>query len=160
MIATASVSFTLDGEHVTAEVEPRTLLMDYLTFGRGETGVHEGCCEGVCGACTVWVDGEPIRSCLAFVVEMAGREVSTPSHVLGDDRYLGVRKALAAGHAIQCGYCIPGLLMSVVGDLEAGEPVDRLLSGNVCRCAGYASIARALEAWQTSVAAQRKEVSA
>jgi carbon-monoxide dehydrogenase small subunit len=152
MAAERAVTFRLDGETVTAVVEPRKLLVDYLTFDAHETGVHEGCCEGVCGACTIWVDGVPTRSCLAFVVEMEEHEVATPAHVLAEERFRGLHAALAAEHAIQCGYCIPGMLMSVIPDLagepEEQEPVERLLSGNVCRCAGYASIARALQAWR------------
>ena len=114
--------------------------------------MHDGCCEGVCGACTVGIDGEPARSCLAFVAQLDGRDVTTPAHALADERFRGVHEALAAEHAIQCGYCIPGMLMSVLPDLDpaagAPVPVEQVLAGNVCRCAGYASIVRALEAWR------------
>ena len=147
-----TVHFTIDGEDVGATVEPRMLLLDYLTTDARRTGVHDGCCEGVCGACTVWIDGEPARSCLTFVVQVEGRDVTTPAHALVDARFRGVHQALAAEHAIQCGYCIPGMLMSVLPDLGPGvedpPPLERVLAGNVCRCAGYASIVRALEAWR------------
>jgi carbon-monoxide dehydrogenase small subunit len=153
-----TVSFALDGADIIAEVEPRLLLVDYLTFEAQVTGVHEGCCEGICGACTIWVDGEPARSCLIFVVELEGRSVTTPVKALADARFDGAHDALAAEHAIQCGYCIPGLLMSVLPDVVSesaeAEPISRLLSGNVCRCAGYASIERALCKWQASIAAE------
>jgi carbon-monoxide dehydrogenase small subunit len=153
MAAERTVRFRVDGRDVESAVEPRMLLLDYLTTQERVAGVHDGCCEGVCGACTVWVDGEPARSCLTFVVQLEGREVTTPANALGDDRFRGVHEALAAEHAIQCGYCIPGMLMSVLPDLAASPdafPLDRVVAGNVCRCAGYASIVRALEAWRTS----------
>jgi carbon-monoxide dehydrogenase small subunit len=146
-----TVRFRVDGREVEPAVEPRMLLVDYLTNEERVTGVHDGCCEGVCGACTVWVDGEPARSCLTFVVQLEGREVTTPATALADERFAGVHEALAAEHAIQCGYCIPGMLMSVLPDLEASDEnpiaLERVVAGNVCRCAGYASIVRALEAW-------------
>jgi aerobic-type carbon monoxide dehydrogenase small subunit (CoxS/CutS family) len=149
-----SVTFVLDGAQVTASVEPRTLLIDYLTFEAQLSGVHEGCCEGVCGACTVWIDEEPARSCLVYVVELSGRTVMTPVAALSQPRFDGVHAALAQEHAIQCGYCVTGLLMSVLPDLvrqgSEQECVTRLLSGNVCRCGGYTSIARALTAWRKS----------
>jgi carbon-monoxide dehydrogenase small subunit len=146
-----TVAFSVDGREVSPTVEPRMLLLDYLTFVERCTGVHDGCCEGVCGACTVWVDGQPTRSCLTFVVQLEGRAVTTPTGALDDERFRGAHEALAAEHAIQCGYCTPGLLMSVLPDLTRpadDTPVERLLSGNVCRCGGYASIARALEDWR------------
>jgi aerobic carbon-monoxide dehydrogenase small subunit len=153
-----TVSFELDGEEVTVQVQPRLLLVDYLTFEAQVTGVHEGCCEGVCGACTIWIDGEPARSCLVFVAELEGRTVTTPVIALADPRFDGAHDALAGEHAIQCGYCMPGLLMSVLPDLVAEsaepEPISRLLSGNICRCAGYASIERALGTWQASLASK------
>jgi aerobic-type carbon monoxide dehydrogenase small subunit (CoxS/CutS family) len=152
MSSERSVRFSIDGRDVEPAVEPRMLLLDYLTTEERATGVHDGCCEGVCGACTVWVDGEPVRSCLTFVTQVEGREVTTPAHALADERFRGVHEALAAEHAIQCGYCIPGMLMSVLPDLAPADgdaiPLERVVAGNVCRCAGYASIVRALETWR------------
>ena len=152
MASERAVRFSLDGRDVAPAVEPRMLLLDYLTDEQRATGVHDGCCEGVCGACTVWVDGEPARSCLTFVVQLEGRAVTTPAAALAEERFEGVHRALAAEHAIQCGYCIPGLLMSVLPDLASGDdegpPFERVVAGNVCRCAGYASIVRALRNWQ------------
>jgi aerobic-type carbon monoxide dehydrogenase small subunit (CoxS/CutS family) len=148
--AEQTVAFSVDGREVAPTVEPRMLLLDYLTFGERCTGVHDGCCEGVCGACTVWVDGQPTRSCLTLVVQVEGRAVTTPEGALHDERFESAHQALAAEHAIQCGYCTPGILMSVLPDLTdpaADVSVERALSGNVCRCGGYASILRALQTW-------------
>ena len=139
---------TVNGERVRAEAEPRLLLSDYLRHELGLTGVHVGCEHGVCGACTVLVDGVPARSCLAFAAQCEGADIVTVEGL--EDGPL--QAAFRRHFAVQCGFCTPGILLSLTAFLrERPDPGERavreMLSGHLCRCTGYGPIvAAALEA--------------
>jgi len=140
----------VNGRRREADVEPRTLLSDFLRHDLGLTGTHVGCEHGVCGACTVQVDGEPVRSCLMFAVQADGRAVRTVEALAEDDGALHpLQRAFHDQHALQCGFCTPGFLMSLeplVRDRPdaSEEEVREALAGNLCRCTGYEGIVRAV----------------
>lgn len=144
-----AVTLTVNGRRVTAEVEPRTHLADFLRDTLDLTGTHTGCEHGVCGACTILVDGVPVRSCITLTVSCDSAEVRTIED-LDDDEVAGeLRAAFSRHHGLQCGYCTPGMMVSardVVLRLEAGDERDiRLaMSGNLCRCTGYVGIVQAI----------------
>ena len=136
----------------TAEVEPRTLLSDFLRHDLGLTGTHVGCEHGVCGACTVQLDGEPIRACLMFAVQADGRAVRTVEALEGDDGALHpLQQAFHEHHALQCGFCTSGFLMALepfVRDRPDASDAEirEALAGNLCRCTGYEGIVDAVRA--------------
>lgn len=143
------ISLTVNGEAVTGSVEPRTHLADFLREDLLLTGTHIGCEQGVCGACTVMVDGRPVRSCIALAVSCDGADVRTVEG-FGDDPLMArIRDAFSRNHGLQCGYCTPGMLATVydivrrVPDAD-DDRVRRELSGNLCRCTGYAGIVAAV----------------
>lgn len=143
------VTLTVNGESVTADVEPRTHLADFLREVRLLTGTHLGCEHGVCGACTLLIDGAPARSCITFAVACDGADVRTIEGLEDDAAAVRLRAAFTAEHALQCGYCTPGMLVTardIVRRLpDADEARIRLeLAGNLCRCTGYAGIVRAI----------------
>src|ERR1700735_5566154 len=145
----SKVTLTVNGASVTAEVEPRTHLADFLREQRGLTGTHLGCEHGVCGACTLLIDGAPARSCIAYAVACEDAEIHTIEGLDRDPTSVRLRAAFTAEHALQCGYCTPGMLMTardIVHRLpHADEAAIRLeLAGNLCRCTGYAGIVRAI----------------
>ena len=142
-----TVTLTVNGETVTRQVEARRNLVDFLRADLGLTGSHVGCEHGVCGACTVEVDGQPVRGCLMLAVQADGKAV-TSVEGLGD-RAASLRAAFSRRNALQCGFCTPGMLVSALSYLEAGGAADRTairdhLSGNYCRCTGYQSIVDAI----------------
>jgi 2-furoyl-CoA dehydrogenase 2Fe-2S iron sulfur subunit len=145
------VAFALNGRKVAAEAEPRTLLCDFIRHALGATGTHVGCEHGVCGACTVLIDGVATRSCLALAVQAEGREVTTVESLAAPDGALNpLQQAFRDNHALQCGFCTPGILMSFTDYLarnpQASEAEIRdVLSGHLCRCTGYAGIVAALK---------------
>ncbi len=144
-----TVTLTVNGEDVTATVEPRTSLADFLREERRLTGTHLGCEHGVCGACTVNIDGVPARSCIAYAATLDGADVRTIEGFDVDDVMEDLRQAFTAHHGLQCGYCTPGMLITcrdIVTRLpDADEKRVRLeLSGNLCRCTGYVGIVRAV----------------
>jgi aerobic carbon-monoxide dehydrogenase small subunit len=152
----ATVSITINGVGVEAEVEARTHLADFIREHRNLTGTHLGCEHGVCGACTVLIDGAPARSCITYAVACDGASITTVEG-LEDDVSAELRDAFSREHALQCGYCTPGMLVSARDAvLRLPEPDDReirvLLSGNLCRCTGYVGIVRAVK----SVVADRR----
>jgi aerobic carbon-monoxide dehydrogenase small subunit len=152
----ATVSITLNGVGVEAEVEPRTHLADFIREHRNLTGTHLGCEHGVCGACTVLIDGAPARSCITYAVACDGASITTIEG-LDDDVSAELREAFSREHALQCGYCTPGMLVSAWDAvLRLPEPDEHeirvLLSGNLCRCTGYVGIVRAVK----SVIADRR----
>jgi 2-furoyl-CoA dehydrogenase 2Fe-2S iron sulfur subunit len=145
-----AVCFTLNGRPVSGWAEPRLLLTDLLRHELGATGTHVGCEHGVCGACTVRVDGVATRACLMLAVQVAGRRVDTVEGLADADGTLGeLQAAFRRHHALQCGFCTAGILMSVSHWLETDpapdEPAIReMLSGHLCRCTGYGGIVKAV----------------
>ena len=145
------VSLTVNGEKVEREVSPRLLLSDFIRHELRLTGTHVGCEHGVCGCCTVIIDGRAGRSCLAFAVQADGAEIRTIESVAGPDGELHpIQQAFRECHALQCGYCTPGFVMAILDYLEEEpEPdlseaaVREVLSGNLCRCTGYKNIVAA-----------------
>jgi 2-furoyl-CoA dehydrogenase 2Fe-2S iron sulfur subunit len=143
------VRFTLNGKPCTGEAEPRLLLTDFLRHKIGMTGTHVGCEHGVCGACTVDIDGQPARACLTLAVQIDGCEVRTVESLAPSAGRLGVlQAAFKRNHALQCGFCTAGILMSLDSFLREHKRPDEesirdLLSGHLCRCTGYAPIVRA-----------------
>jgi aerobic-type carbon monoxide dehydrogenase small subunit (CoxS/CutS family) len=146
------VRFTVNGRPRACDVEPRWLLSDVLRAELGLTGTHVGCEHGACGACTVLVDGEPVRSCLMFGVQADGADVTTVEGLAGEgaDALTPIQQAFRDEHALQCGFCTPGILMSVAAflrtpDLPGDAAIRDVLSGHLCRCTGYTNIVRAVK---------------
>jgi aerobic carbon-monoxide dehydrogenase small subunit len=146
-----AISLTINGRDYPIRVEPRRTLADAIRDDCGQTGTHVGCEHGVCGACTVIVDGEPVRSCLMFAVQAAGCSIRTVEGLAQGDVLHPLQRAFMAHHGLQCGFCTPGFLMLVVGvmerepDIEVETLVD-VLSSNLCRCTGYQNIVKAVRA--------------
>ena len=144
-----AVVLTVNGETHEIAVPPRRLLSDALRDELRLTGTHVGCEHGVCGACTVLIDGRPARSCLTFAVQMEGHEVTTVEALAKDGVYTPLQRALHEEHGLQCGFCTPGILMTFEAFLrECPEPdedqIRETLSGNLCRCTGYQNIVAAI----------------
>ena len=145
------VSLTVNGEKVEREVSPRLLLSDFIRHELRLTGTHVGCEHGVCGCCTVIVDGCAARSCLAFAVQADGADIRTIESVAGPDGELHpIQQAFRECHGLQCGYCTPGFVMAILDYLEkepepdlSEQAVREVLSGNLCRCTGYKNIVAA-----------------
>ncbi|SFL79734.1 (2Fe-2S)-binding protein [Geodermatophilus ruber] len=155
--AERTVTLTVNGVPREATVPVRRLLSDALRHDLGLTGTHVGCEHGVCGACTVLVDGAPVRSCLVLAVQVEGAEVRTVEGLAHDDHQGGqvlhpVQEAFRECHALQCGFCTPGFLMTIAAGLEnrdasaelTEEEVEEMVGGNLCRCTGYANIKKAV----------------
>jgi aerobic carbon-monoxide dehydrogenase small subunit len=148
---TCEITVTVNGKAVEAAVEPRLLLADFLRQTLGLTGTHVGCEHGVCGACTVLVDGDSMRSCLMFAVQVDGRNVETVESLGSIGRMNALQQSFHEHHALQCGFCTPGMLMTA-SDLIRKYPLDtdddirEGLSGNLCRCTGYEHIVEAIRA--------------
>jgi carbon-monoxide dehydrogenase small subunit len=149
-VAETNVRMVVNGEARDATVEPRRTLADYLREECHLTGTHLGCEHGVCGACTVLVDGAAVRSCLMFAVQAEGADVTTIEGIGGPDGALSdVQQAFRAAHGLQCGFCTPGFVVSVTAFLRTNpNPTDQqirdALSGNLCRCTGYQGIINAV----------------
>jgi 2-furoyl-CoA dehydrogenase 2Fe-2S iron sulfur subunit len=145
------IRLTLNGRAVSAEAEPRMLLSDFLRQALGATGTHVGCEHGVCGCCTVMIDGTAVRSCLTLAMQAEGREVRTVESLAAADGKLNkLQQAFQNHHALQCGFCTPGILMSFTDYLArtekpTEEELREVLSGHICRCTGYAGIMAALK---------------
>ena len=153
MTTTRTVSVTVNGKSCAADTEVRTLLSDFLRHELGLTGTHVGCEQGVCGACTVLLDGAPVRSCLLLAVQADGHEIETVESLAGDGELSGFQRAMRDRHGLQCGFCTPGILMSVAAAEREGTPegqvVDEVLDGHVCRCTGYVGIRAAIrQRWE------------
>jgi carbon-monoxide dehydrogenase small subunit len=144
------VSFTVNGSPYDVAVPARRLLSDALRHDLGLTGTHVGCEHGVCGACTVLVDGRPVRSCLAFAVSLDGAEITTVEGCCAPGGDMGpVQQAFQDCHALQCGFCTPGFVTTVTAYLEehpdpSAEEAREAISGNLCRCTGYQNIVAAV----------------
>jgi aerobic-type carbon monoxide dehydrogenase small subunit (CoxS/CutS family) len=143
------ISLTVNGEAVSASVEPRRHLIDFLRLDLGLTGSHAGCEHGVCGACTVRVDGEIVRGCLVLAVSLDGRSVQTIEGLSDSGAVADLQAAFVARNAAQCGFCTPGMLMTAADMLDHRPTTDRAairehISGNYCRCTGYQAIVDAV----------------
>ncbi|MDH3247755.1 MAG: (2Fe-2S)-binding protein [Acidimicrobiia bacterium] len=144
------VSMTVNGSAVTADVEPRTLLVHFLREDLSLTGTHVGCETSYCGACTVVVDGRSTKSCTMLAVQAAGAEITTIEGLASDGDLHPIQEGFWERHGLQCGYCTPGMIMSAVGLLDEnpnpseGE-IRHGLEGNLCRCTGYHNIVKAVE---------------
>jgi carbon-monoxide dehydrogenase small subunit len=145
-----NVSISVNGTLYERAVEPRLLLSDFLRHDLGLTGTHVGCEHGVCGACTVLFDGQPVRSCLMFAVQADGHEVLTVEGLGTPDDLHPLQEAFWDAHAVQCGFCTPGMLMALLPFLEENpdpseEDIRQAISGNLCRCTGYQHIVDAVK---------------
>ncbi len=141
---------TVNGEVYEREVEPRLLLSDFLRHELGLTGTHVGCEHGVCGACTVLLDGEAVRACLMFAPQVHGREVVTVEGLGTIAEMHPLQQAFQEAHGLQCGFCTPGFLTSLIPFLEENpdpseEEIREAISGNLCRCTGYVHIVEAVK---------------
>ena len=146
---TQQMTLTVNGRNVEIEAAPRTLLSDALRDHCGLTGTHVGCEHGVCGACTVLVDGQPTRSCLVYAVQMEGHEIATIESVAAEGQLSPLQQALHEAHGLQCGFCTPGIVMTFEAFLRENpdpseEQVRDALGGNLCRCTGYQGIVDAI----------------
>ena len=155
------VTLTVNGVQYTAQVEPRRTLADFLRHDLGLTGTHIGCEHGVCGACTVNVNGDAVRSCLMLAVQAQGWEVRTIEGLAKDDMLSPLQSAFRESHGLQCGFCTPGILMTADA-LLASEPaasderIVEVLSGHICRGTGYFQIVEAIVAARDALAAAAK----
>jgi aerobic carbon-monoxide dehydrogenase small subunit len=141
----------VNGRDYKVQVEPRRTLVDAIREDCGLTGTHIGCEHGVCGACTVLVDGAPVRSCLMFAVQAAGQPIRTVEGLATGDELSVLQRAFMEHHGLQCGFCTPGFLMLVTGVLErepdiGDEELIDVLASNLCRCTGYQNIIKAVRA--------------
>ena len=142
---------TVNGKAHQREVDGRTLLSDFLRHELDLTGTHVGCEQGACGACTVMLDGEAVRSCLLFAIQTDGREVTTVEGLAADLEHLHpLQQAFWEAHGLQCGYCTPGILMTMIPFLQQNPhpselEIRKALSGNLCRCTGYQHIVDAVK---------------
>jgi aerobic carbon-monoxide dehydrogenase small subunit len=147
----ANVTLTINGQTHTLQLEPRRTLLDAIREECGLTGTHMGCEHGVCGACTVLLDGDPIRACLMFAVQAQGGTIRTVEGLADGETLHPLQRAFMAHHGLQCGFCTPGFLMLVTGVLErepdiSDELLLEVLASNLCRCTGYQSIVTAVRA--------------
>jgi aerobic-type carbon monoxide dehydrogenase small subunit (CoxS/CutS family) len=143
------IELTVNGRLHAETVEPRLLLSDFLRSRLGLTGTHVGCEHGVCGACTVRLDGVAVRSCLLLAVQAAGAELVTVEGLARDGKLTRLQEAFHEHHALQCGFCTPGILVAAEDLLSRSSPPSReeivdMLSGQLCRCTGYTSIVDAI----------------
>jgi carbon-monoxide dehydrogenase small subunit len=146
-----AVSLTVNGIERASQVEPRLLLSDFLRGELGLTGTHVGCEHGICGACTVLLNGESVRSCLLFAVQLEGQSIETVESLGTPGKLHPLQDAFRECHALQCGFCTPGMLMTTLDllknqPLATDEEIREGLSGNLCRCTGYVNIVRAVRA--------------
>ncbi|HUS15297.1 MAG TPA: (2Fe-2S)-binding protein [Chloroflexia bacterium] len=157
---THDITVTVNDKAYSRSVEPRVLLSDFLRHDLGLTGTHVGCEHGVCGACTVLLDGVPVRSCLTFAVQADGHAVGTVEGLASDPAHLHpLQQAFWESHGLQCGFCTPGFLMTLIPFLEENpdpseSEIREALSGNLCRCTGYQNIVDAVR----QAATRRREV--
>lgn len=156
------VQLTVNGRAYSGDVEPRTSLADFLRDELNLTGTHLGCEHGVCGICTILVDGNAVRSCLLLAVQANGAEILTVEGLASPDGKLHpIQEAFAEEHGLQCGYCTPGFLMAIYELLEANkspseEEIRDVLGGQLCRCTGYQGILRAVQSAAAKLGAMRE----
>ena len=155
---TVQISVTVNGESRAAEVEPRLLLVHFIRETLNLTGTHIGCDTTHCGACTVLLDGRPVKSCTIFAVQADGREVKTVESLAAGGALHPIQEAFTEEHGLQCGFCTPGMMLTGVAFLE-GNPdpteteIRQAISGNLCRCTGYVNI---IKAYQSAAAKLRE----
>lgn len=150
MTQKVKVNITVNGTRYEREVEPRLLLSDFIRHDLGLTGTHVGCEHGLCGACTVIMDGEAVRSCILFAVMADGHEIQTVESLGTPEKLHPVQEAFMEKHALQCGFCTPGFLMTIVEYLgynpnPTDEEIRNAIDGNFCRCTGYENIIEAVK---------------
>jgi carbon-monoxide dehydrogenase small subunit len=144
------ISLSINGEQHDADVEPRLLLVHFIRDLAGLTGTHVGCETSICGACTVMMDGKPVKSCTLLAVQAHGAEVTTIEGLARNGQFHPVQEGFWECHGLQCGYCTPGMILSACGLLEANpnpteEQIRHGLEGNICRCTGYQHIIEAVQ---------------
>jgi carbon-monoxide dehydrogenase small subunit len=144
------VTMNINGEEVTSDIEPRTLLVHYLRDHLGMTGTHWGCDTSNCGTCVVWVDGEPVKSCTTLAAMAGGHEVRTVEGLEVDGELDPVQEGFVQCHGLQCGFCTPGMMMTARALIDHNpDPTDdeirEAISGQICRCTGYATIVRSIQ---------------
>jgi carbon-monoxide dehydrogenase small subunit len=160
MIKKHDITLKVNGRTHSVHVEPRRTLADALREDCGLTGTHLGCEHGICGACTVLIDGEPARSCLMFAVQAEGKEIRTVEGLAQNGTLHPLQQAFTENHALQCGFCTPGFLMLAAGILEkqpdiSDEDLLDVLSSNLCRCTGYENIVNAVRSAASRMKAGR-----
>ena len=160
MTEKTDVTLTINGSKHSIRVEPRKTLVDAIREDCGLTGTHIGCEHGVCGACTVILDGEAVRSCLMFAVQANGKEIRTVEGLAKNGTLHPLQRAFITHHGLQCGFCTPGFLMLATNMLEqrpniADEELLDVLSSNLCRCTGYQNIIKAVKAVRDEMAAAK-----
>jgi aerobic carbon-monoxide dehydrogenase small subunit len=151
MIEKVEITLHINGRDYPIWVEPRRTLVDAIRDDCGQTGTHIGCEHGVCGACTILVDGEPMRACLMFAVQAEGKTLRTVEGLANGEELHPLQRAFIENHGLQCGFCTPGFLMLAAGVLEtepdiSDEDLLDVLSSNLCRCTGYQNIIKAVRA--------------
>ena len=151
MTAKQDITLNVNGQDYAIQVEPRKTLVDAIRDECGQTGTHIGCEHGVCGACTIIVDGAPVRSCLMFAVQADGKAIRTVEGLASGDGLHPMQQAFMDHHGLQCGFCTPGFLMLAIGALEQEPDISDadlvdVLSSNLCRCTGYQNIVKAVRA--------------
>ncbi len=144
------VSMNINGRAVTADVEPRTLLVHFIREDMGLTGTHVGCETGYCGACTVHLDGKAVKSCTMFAVQAEAADITTIEGVADGETLHPVQEGFWERHGLQCGFCTPGMIMSAIALLDGNDnpseaEIRHGIEGNLCRCTGYHNIVRAVE---------------
>lgn len=147
---TFDISLTVNGTSYQKEIDPRTLLSDFLRHDLGLTGTHVGCEHGVCGACTILLDGAAVRSCLIFAPQAHNHEITTVEGLGTIDNLHPIQEAFREAHALQCGFCTPGILTTLIPYLEENpnpneDEIREAISGNLCRCTGYQHIIDAVK---------------
>ena len=151
MIEKIEIALLINGVRHVVRVEPRRTLVDAIRDDCGQTGTHIGCEHGVCGACTVLIDGEPVRSCLMFAVQADGKQIRTVEGLANGEALHPLQRAFMEHHGLQCGFCTPGFLMLAAGVLEREPDISdadliEVLASNLCRCTGYQNIIKAVRA--------------
>jgi carbon-monoxide dehydrogenase small subunit len=154
------IQLTVNGEQYEKEVEPRLLLSDFLRHELCLTGTHVGCEHGLCGACTILFDGLSMRSCLMFAVQADGHDIRTVESLGTPEEMHPLQEAFSEKHALQCGFCTPGILMSLIPFLEENpdpseEEIREAVDGNLCRCTGYANMIDAVKLAAEKMAAEK-----
>lgn len=155
-----NVAININGKVYKKEIEPRLLLSDFIRYHAGLTGTHVGCEHGVCGTCTILMDGQPVRSCLTFAVQAEGHEIQTVESLGTPEKLHPIQEAFREKHAAQCGFCTPGILMTLSAYLRdhknpSEEDLREAIDGNLCRCTGYENIVEAAKLAAKNMAAER-----